>query len=383
MKIVKIVAVMGFGLILSCTPVDLDDYKLNGKTAAWVKGTVSDADTGGILSEAKVYVNNVLKDTVDPFGRYVVALESVTAVLTVKNTGYYDWTTNMTFQSGVTNTLNVAMDPVSSLDITIVTFNVEDFSAYNSYTEVAEFIVSSNVDVIVFEEVQVIAQTQLANALSVLGSDLTNFGYSSSGGYGGDYLAYWTRWPTDSEADLLTGTLTDPVSSCSYDFGSLRPIFRFRVNVVGNYIWFYAGHLKAEANCDGTGCYSDSCIKRRRAQAAALESYIKAGHDEENEYIVILGDMNTAQSTDFASGNTVDMLTLKSDNPGNTANDFIDVNYTLIPGSYTYPGYNSLLDHIILSPALYAKYVAGSVAVPHPAGNPSDHYPVILRVNLE
>ena len=63
-------------------------------------------------------------------------------------------------------------------------------------------------------------------------------------------------------------------------------------------------------------------------------------------------------------------------------NDFTAVNYEQIPDEPTSPEWNSLLDHIILSPSAMSHYVQGSVSVPHPSGDgehgPSDHFPVML-----
>ena len=143
-------------------------------------------------------------------------------------------------------------------------------------------------------------------------------------------------------------------------------------------VWFYGCHLKASTGID-----------RRRAQAYALSQYIIANHNLSSDYVVIAGDMNTYDETPELSLNnnqsTLSYLSSRWDS--DSGNDFYPVNWIKIPGQPTYTGYASysnpsVLDHIILSPALYPKYVENSVGVFTHSDGQSDHWPVYLKVEL-
>jgi len=91
---------------------------------------------------------------------------------------------------------------------------------------------------------------------------------------------------------------------------------------------------------------------------------------------------------DFSANGTLEYLELKSDT--DESNNFYSINYHLLPNTYTYPHeiyVESLLDHIILSPAAYNfHYESGSIRVPSPEGDgtygASDHYPVVLDLGF-
>ena len=204
----------------------------------------------------------------------------------------------------------------------------------------------------------------------------------------GDYLACFSRYELQNSASILSGTYTDPVSGYYTDCSYLRPVIYTTTKLGSRTVHFYALHLKAQAYTNGIPGNDDD-IKKRRAQAHALEEWIKAQHNPETDLIVILGDANTALTgdtyhpgDDFADDSTLGMLCLKSDNPGNTANDFSPMNVTLLDAdAWTHSVYNSRLDHIILSPAAVSLYAAGSLKiVTHDANDPADHYPVLLRI---
>lgn len=258
--------------------------------------------------------------------------------------------------------------------ITIMTWNVLNFESSDAYNRIATVVRNKNVDILLGCEVQ----TDDAD-LASFGTALTNAGYwfkyraasSMSDSY--NALVVWSQWPINDSLEILKGSYTDP------NTGQLRftprSIFRFRVHVFGEHdLWCYGAHLKAGNSSDDEAT--------RRAQAHALEDYIKANHDETSAHIVVLGDMNTIDSRgEFADNKAMGYLTLKSDNPGNPGNDFVSATLIHLPADdYTHTSYNSRLDHIILSPAASAVYVPGSVDVYHPSQYCSDHYPVLLQL---
>jgi len=106
--------------------------------------------------------------------------------------------------------------------------------------------------------------------------------------------------------------------------------------------------------------------------------------NSEGDKIIIAGDANTATETDedFEEGSTLDILSLKSDNPEITENDFVPVNFTYKRES-THTIFESLMDHIILSKTLFAKYRSGSVDIVTPEGKPSDHKAVLLILDFK
>jgi len=288
-------------------------------------------------------------------------------------------------------------------EIRIAYLNAEDFNSdkdagTGTYGVVADLILTNAIDIMLFCENSPWDARMLGEALSARGISMThrittsNTSNPEDDGIFDDEISLWSRFAITDFSQVLRGYYLDPVSNTSVN--APRYILRACVDVGGRSFWFYGGHLKATS----TATLADD-IKRRRAQAHALENYIKANHNPVTDYIVILGDMNTTERPgdtseavpDFDDAGTLGRLTLKSDNPGNTANDFTAVNATHLPmpGGYTWASYTgtwqSLLDHIILSPALYARYVPGSVAILFKGIEPriSDHYPVTLKISLE
>lgn len=262
--------------------------------------------------------------------------------------------------------------------LTVVSYNVENFDASGSYSTIANYVKNNSVDVIVLLEVQSPGQdgdttgdeTPFASALNSAGYTMQYHQFLDADGW--NSIGFFSRYPVSGVTTVVDGTYTDPVSGNSKE--AVRPIVKFQITAENNTpVWFYGAHLRAK----------DTGLEERRAQAHALEEYIKNNHDMTTDRIVVCGDLNTTEdygsNNDFDDDGTLGYLSLKSDNPGNTANDFTAVNYTFIPTDYTYPSYSSLLDHILLSPAAYSGYVNGSVDVSDVYA--SDHKPVILTFN--
>ncbi|MBN2723777.1 MAG: endonuclease/exonuclease/phosphatase family protein [Deltaproteobacteria bacterium] len=259
----------------------------------------------------------------------------------------------------------------------IATFNMYDFSNYDSIENTADFIIENNIGIINLQEVQIDDITDLMDTLEQKNFQMY-YGISSYGGYGGDtgndYLAVLSQWPITSADTILGGVYEDPVTGLDYSFSNMRPILMTKVNIYNQDVVFFNMHLKAEVP------YPDcvDCINKRRAQAHALENYILDNLDPLNDRIVVTGDANTAIDEDFENGNTIDILCMKTDNPENTSNDFLPVNLTYAPES-THVDFDSILDHLIISPSLVDNYIFESIDIKIPRGIPSDHKSVLLE----
>lgn len=288
---------------------------------------------------------------------------------------------------------------IAGSELRIAAFNAEDFSSNavtgaGTYATVAAFVATNKIDIIMICESEPYDRDRLTAALDRAGVSMTNRITTSNAWLDDaddifdDEVSLWSRFPITHFSQVVGKTYcVDPVSLESVS--APRFILRIRVDVGGKDFWFYGAHLKAAD--------ADSDRKRRRAQAHALEEYIKANHDEKTERIVICGDMNTiTPSVEFVTNGTLGYLELKSDDASDTANNFVAVNKTLLPlpDGYTWrsPSWPSasafadaILDHLILSPALYAKYVPGSVKILLRGATPriSDHFPIMLTVSLQ
>jgi endonuclease/exonuclease/phosphatase family metal-dependent hydrolase len=272
----------------------------------------------------------------------------------------------------------VCLDGVCRQALTVATFNLYDLTLPGSPANVARFIAERGIDLILFQEIQPSDAADLVQSLAAEGVEL-HYAFSSRGGYGGDpgddYLAAFSRLPITDHETILGGTLRDPVTGESFSFTYMRPVHRVRLSAHGQELIVYNLHLKAQVpfpDCEG-------CLERRRAQASALERYILERDDPEADLVIVAGDANSALAEDFEPGNTLDRLTLRSDNPDGAANDFTPVNFEY-RNEPTHNDFNSLLDHLILSPALMHHYIPDSVEVVAPAGRPSDHKAVLLRL---
>jgi len=252
-------------------------------------------------------------------------------------------------------------------EITVATYNVEDFdlggAAGGQYANVAAFARDYGLGVLVVVEVQPDDEAAFANALTDVGYSMEYHSFSSmSDGF--NAIGVWSRYPFLSIDELLTQ--------------NTRTVYGFEIKVgpKSEHVWFYGCHLKSGSDA--------ASLTKRQTEAQLIESYVLDNHDPVTESVVVLGDMNTMNDEDWLAAGTIGYLTLQSDNPGNTANDFTAVNYTELPQEWTDPGWKDILDHIILSPEAMKHYVDGSVEVPHPAGDgdygPSDHYPVVLKL---
>ena len=258
------------------------------------------------------------------------------------------------------------------------TYNLYDLKNPDAYKNLAKFIKEKDIAIMVSQEIQVEDKEPLLKELNALNIN-AEIKFSNYGGYGSeegnDYLAVISRWPLDEVNTILSGRYEDPISQSSYSFNNMRPVLEIKLKVFDKAITIFDIHLKAQSPWPNCG----DCIKKRRAQAYALENYIIENLDPVNDDIIIAGDANTATTTDedFQKGSTLDMLTLKTDN--NVDNDFLSVNYEY-KREQTHTKYPSILDHIILSPKLLQQYIDGTIDIITPSGTPSDHKALLLKL---
>jgi len=254
---------------------------------------------------------------------------------------------------------------------TIMTYNVEKFDkggeiSGGTYDTIATIIKTNQADVLNLCEVENNGgdEANFASALTTTGWTMNYHSFSSMSD---DYnsIGTFSRYSISDVSEIL-----DPPGP--------RSIYRYKVTFAsGSAVWFYGCHLKS-----GT-TLSDQ--NERIAQAQALANYIRANHNLVTDYIVLLGDMNTMNSGDWTSGNTVSLLELKDD--ANSSNDFTSFGRTVIYPNTTTFNYPSglTLDHIIVSPALMNKYVSASakrIGSGYAADNPTDHYAVRIKITL-
>jgi len=257
----------------------------------------------------------------------------------------------------------------SRYPITIMSWNVENFEAAGAFANIAAEVKKQAVDILVLCEVQDddSDEANFTAALSSAGWTMPHHSLSSM----------QDRFNAIGVFSRYAITATAEVTGAS----GPRDIYKITVSLTnGKAITLYGCHLKSGANRDS--------YNQRVAQSSALASYIRTNHTLSTDYVVVLGDMNSmgdggSGNADFASGGTLENLTLKDD--GEPSNDFLAVNYTYLPSSDTH-SFPSLLDHIILSPQASSRYIPGSVAVPTTPWSGgaiySDHRPVLLQLNM-
>ncbi len=251
--------------------------------------------------------------------------------------------------------------------LTIATYNVADFDADGTappqHSAVARFAATEGIDVLILEEIQSAASdddvTAFTRALEVVSHPMPHRAVTAmSDGF--NAIGVWSRFPLIDVDEILEE--------------NTRTVLRFGVDAGGTPLRFFGCHLKS-----GDDPASRSA---RLREAARLEAYLTAHHDPAREPVIVLGDMNTMSDSDWADQGTLSRLRLTSDNPKNSANDLTAVNLEALPEGWTYPAMESLLDHILLSPAAMSRYRPESVRLAAPLGDgvpsPSDHLPVML-----
>ena len=167
------------------------------------------------------------------------------------------------------------------------------------------------------------------------------------------------------------------VTEASYAFAGRPPLevhLRFTENGKPRTLVVLVAHFKAMANADG--------YRRRTAASAALKAYLDATYA--GRWVLTMGDLN----------DDVDASTYRQ-SVSPFANFVADPGYRFVTKALsdanqsTTVGFSSTIDHHLVTRALAARYVEGSVQVLHPdlvvpsyGTSTSDHYPVLSRYDL-
>ena len=191
---------------------------------------------------------------------------------------------------------------------------------------------------------------------------------------GSDDLAVFSRYKIVDQGSVLMPKQTDAWP---------RPGIYAKVAVGQTLVDIYSFHFKALGDSRSEAA--------RRAQAEALASYLldRYGDSIVTANIVLSGDFNTANPSDLAQrDSTLAFLRLAHDD--DPANDLLDTNYRYKKDSPTFEDsrFSSVLDHILLSPALAKNSTPDTVfvfeALPGIGRIPtSDHHIVAIDVRLD
>ncbi len=176
--------------------------------------------------------------------------------------------------------------------------------------------------------------------------------------------AVWSRYPLSNFEEILSE--------------NTRTVYVFNAAVNKKNVLFMSCHLKSGGDTKS--------VAIRIEEAHRIEKYISDNLEPSIGDIILLGDMNTMSAADRSSGGTIDILSLRSNNPDDETDDFYPVNYIELPNIFTYPLSKAILDHIILSPPARQKYIPNSIKIPTLYGDgpfgPSDHLPVVIKLNI-
>ena len=173
---------------------------------------------------------------------------------------------------------------------------------------------------------------------------------------GEDDLAVFSRRRIDRQGPVL-----EPGTAGAWP----RPGIFASIEAGGGRLDLYGFHFKAMGD--------EKSAAARRAQAEALGDYLRAsyGGGLPKAAIVVAGDFNTAADSDFGEkGSTLSALRLAEDM--DPSNDFLALNDRFRRNEPTFVDsrYSSVLDHILVSPALAAGLGPDSVEVIPPLTGP-------------
>ncbi|MCE1195112.1 endonuclease/exonuclease/phosphatase family protein, partial [bacterium] len=239
----------------------------------------------------------------------------------------------------------------------VATWNVRDCAAWDAasgerialHDYVAGSIKAAAADVIVLEEIQ--ADGSKGGDIALLSVALARAGWAMPyvavvDAKGEDDLAVFSRYKIDRDGPVL-----EPGAAGAWP----RPGIFASVEAEGGKLDLYGFHFKAMGDAKSASA--------RRAQAEALGDYLRAtyGAGLPKAAIVVAGDFNIAADSDLGEKNsTLSALRLTGD--GDPANDFTALNDRFRRNEPTFVDsrYSSVLDHILVSPALAAGLGPGS-----------------------
>jgi len=285
---------------------------------------------------------------------------------------------------GQTLTTRPAALPSDSTMVRLATWNVRDCAAWDDASKtriplhdyVARSIKEARVDIVVLEEIQ--SDQAKGGDIALLSVALAKEGWAMPfvavvNAKGEDDLAIFSRYKIEESGSVIKPASGDPWPRegifASIDLGGIS-------------LDVYGFHFKAMGDAESE--------KTRRAQAKAIGNHLFSFYGESllTKPIVLAGDFNTANASDFLEKNsTLSALRLTDDTI--KANDFLDANYQFRRTDPTFVDsrYASILDHLFLSPALSGAMDKSHVEIREPVPGPgkipvSDHRIVLAELTL-
>jgi endonuclease/exonuclease/phosphatase family metal-dependent hydrolase len=263
-------------------------------------------------------------------------------------------------------------------------WNVRDCAAWDEASSekialhdyVAATVRDAKADIMLFQEIQ--SDEGKGGDIALLSVALARQGWAMPytavvNAKGEDDLAVFSRYKIEAEEKVLEPSAADPWP---------RPGIYAEVEVAGSSVYLYGFHFKAMGD--------EKSEAARKAQALALAAELAKRHvgSLDKDRIIIAGDFNTANPGDLEGpGSTLSTLRLLGDE--DPANDFLALNYQFLPDtpSFADSRYESILDHILVSPSLAAGLGEDSIHVIEAAEGPgtiptSDHRLLLAEIVL-
>jgi len=263
-------------------------------------------------------------------------------------------------------------------------WNVRDCAAWDEAAKerialhdyVAATIRDAKVDMVLFQEIQ--SDEGKGGDIALLSVALAKQGWAMPytavvNAKGEDDLALFSRYKIGAEEKVLEPSASDPWP---------RPGIYARVEVAGTSLHLYGFHFKAMGD--------EKSEAARKAQALALARSLAKRHEGslDTDRIILAGDFNTANPGDLGGADST-LSTLCSLGDQDPGNDFLALNYQFHPNtpSFVDSRYESVLDHILVSPSLAAGMGGDSIhiieAVKGPGTIPtSDHRLLLAEIVL-
>lgn len=267
---------------------------------------------------------------------------------------------NKTPETPQTTTLNVAKCLVSTSDdkLEIVTWNVEHFpKTSTTTTELADIIKTMNVDVLALQEIK--SKSYLEALMKLLPKYKSTIIVRSDINLAFIYKTAEISINSNPYAILKGNT---------YEFAGRTPfVLSVHSQSTNLDILLVNNHFKAYDN--------DESRTRRKAASELLKSWIDTEHPTDN--VIVLGDMND-EITDKADENVFQIFL---DDAANYK--FSDREIAEDKTQWSYPGYPSHIDHILITNELFDNEVTSYTYTFGKCDNNyksiiSDHYPVCV-----
>jgi hypothetical protein len=249
---------------------------------------------------------------------------------------------NQNLTPPIVDDLGLLFGTQSTLDI--VTWNLKTFPLDpNTISLLSDIIPAMEVDIIAFQEIMDYAQFQ---ALAESMPHYNAFVYNATSSWRLAYL-YDSRSVTINEEYTIYNGESNPFP---------RPPYILEINFANIDYVIINNHFKALGDnfIDETDIWDEEM--RRRLASEMLETYISENHPDDR--VVMLGDLND-QIQELVETN-VFMAFL--DKPDEYLFTTMPIALNPTPNTVSYPSYNSILDHILITDELFEDFAAaGSI----------------------